>query len=177
MGTTEDSSEGRTFRIFLFFLLLAGTCLSGYTIYLHREYVPPVRIETRAPVPIADEARLTKMVNDLNAANSARLNSMEAAEAIASMARYPFVAERRPVIVDTQGMITQQVVIIPPDVRVRGMMTLEGRSVAVLDIEGELNGRIYKVGDRFAERKGRVTRISQQRVTIVYEGKEFIFTP
>jgi hypothetical protein len=178
MGTVENSSEGAIFRFFLSIILITGICFSGYSFYVERQYNMPILItEPPRQDPVADRRRLEEMVRDLNAANAARTNSMEVASEIASMARYPFVAERRPVITDTQGMITQQVVIIPPDVRVRATMLLEGRSVAVLDIEGEPSGRIFKVGDRFAERKGRITRITPERVTIVYEGKAFTFTP
>jgi len=176
MGTAEDTSEGAVYRLFLLLLMILGISLSGYFMYIKSQYIKPVKVIAQRQVAIADVKRLDDMVKNINAANAARLNSMEAAAAIASMARYPFVAERI-IVPDTQGLITQQVVIIPPDVRVRATMLLEGRSVAVLDIEGEPKGKIFKVGDRFAERKGRISRISPERVTIVYEGKEFTFTP
>ena len=175
MGTTENPSEGSFLRTLLLLILLAGIGISGYVIYKDTGYVAPQIEEVRKQVPTADIKRLGDMVKNLNAANAARVNSLEVARITASMARYPFVAERAV----TESLIIdpayKQVVIIPPSVRIRGTLILGGSSAAVLDIEGEPKGKIYKVGDRFADKKGRIVRIVPGKVTIVYENKEFTY--
>lgn len=176
MGTAENSSDGAQLRILLLLLLIVGICLSGYVVYLNTQYVPPVAAEVRPQTPTADINRLNTMIKNLNAANSARTHSMEVATAISSMARYPFVAEKITKTVDT-SLFVNQIVIVPPYIRLKATMTLEGKAVALLDIEGEANNRIYKAGDRFAEKRGRIVRIAPEKVTVVYEGKEFIYTP
>ena len=176
MGTTENSSEGAQLRLLILLILIIGIGLAGYAIYEKTQYVAPVIIEATPQPPVADINRLQAMIRDINAANMARTQSMEIATAITAMARYPFVAEK----VTKAAQVTlgePQVIIIPPYIRVKATMNLEGRSVAVLDIEGEASGKIFKVGDRFAERKGRITRIAPEKVTIVYEGKQFVYTP
>ena len=145
-------------------------------IYMNKEYVPPMIIEARGQVPTADINRLNAMITNLNAANDARARSMEIAMATAAMARYPFVAERLAEAL-AAGSAPTQVIVVPPYIRVLATMSIEGRSAAMLDIEGEPSGKIFRVGDRFAERKGRITRITPERITVVYENKEFTYTP
>ena len=176
MGTTENPSEGSLLRVMLLLILLAGIGLSGYVIYKDSEYVPPQIAEVRKQVPTADIKRLGDMVKNLNAANAARVNSIEVARITSLMARYPFVAEK-PVVDDLLiDAAYKQVIVIPPGVRIRGTLILGGNSAAVLDIEGEPKGKIYKVGDRFSDNKGRIVRIVPGKVTIVYENKEFTYT-
>ena len=175
MGTAENASDGAQLRILLLLILIISIGYSGYAYYMHSQYAAPAIIEA-IPEPATDDIRrLTAMIQNLNAANLARERSMEVALSMSNMARYPFVAERN--TTPDPVSIIPEVVIIPPFIQVKATMQLEGRSVAVLDIEGEPTGRIYKIGDRFAERKGRVTRIGQGRITIVYEGKEFVYSP
>ena len=177
MGTAENSSDGAQLRILLLLILIISIGLSGYAIYMHTQYLAPERIEATPQPAVADQTRLNAMIQNLNAANLARTQSMEVATSMSNMARYPFVAERITEIETNFPSVIPEVVIIPPFIQVKATMQLEGRSVAVLDIEGEPSGRIYKVGDRFAERKGRITRIAQGRITIIYEDKEFSYTP
>ena len=179
MGTAENSAEGAPFRLVLLVVLLAGIVLSGYMIYENNQYVPPEEEAIPRQVPTADINRLDAMIKNLNGANTARTHSMEVVTAAAAMGRYPFVAERFSVAANNtidMEKIASQVVIVPPSVRVKGMI-IDGKSaIALLDIEGEAKDR-FKVGDSFADKKGRVTRISQNEVKIVYENKEFTYTP
>jgi hypothetical protein len=140
------------------------------------QYIEPERIEATPQPAVADIARLNTMIQNLNAANLARTKSMEIATYMSNVARYPFVAEKIAAQVDYTSVIPD-VPIVPPFIRVKATMQLEGRSVAVLDIEGEPSGVIYKIGDRFADKKGRITSIAQGRIRILYEGKEFTYTP
>jgi len=176
MGTAENPTDGAQLRILLLLLMLVGICLSGYAIYDNTKYIPPVIIDAEEVPAQRDIDRLNAMIKNLNAANSARTHSMEIATALSEMARYPFVSERVAQTTDLP-LINPQIVIIPPFIRLKATMTLEGKAVAMLDIEGESSNRIYKVGDRFAEKKGRISRIAPEKVTILYEGKEFIYTP
>ena len=175
-GDTESPSDGALFRIFLLIALFAGIGLSVYTIYNNMEYIPPMAIVAERQAPTADIDRLNTMIRNLNAANDARIRSLEMASAAAAVGRYPFVAHRQTAnIVDAP--FDYQEMTLPPYVRVRGTLIIEGRSAAMLDIEGEPDGKIFRVGDRFADRKGRITRISQDRVTIIFENNEFTYTP
>ena len=179
MGTTENSAEGAPFRVVLLLVLLAGIALSGYTIFQNWEYVPPEALEAERQIPAADIRRLEAMIKNLNAANFARMHSMEVVTSASAMARYPFVAERFSVATNNVDLekIVSQVVVTPPNVRIRATL-IDGKSAAaVLDIEGEPDGKIYKVGNSFADKKGRISRISPEKVTIVYENKEFTYTP
>ena len=176
MGDTEDPKEGVALRILLLLILLFGIGLSGYAIYQNREYIPPQITEAKPQAPTADINRLNTMVKNLKAANDTRMRSMEVASMSASMARYPFFAENLTAEDIDHIKVIERVVVIPPSVLVRGMMVLDGTSAAVLDIEGEASGKIYRVGDRFAGSKGRVTRITPDKVTVIYENKEFTYT-
>ena len=176
MGTSENASDGAQLRVLLLLLLIISIGLSGYVIYTNMHYIPPEIIEATPQPAKADIDRLNTMIQSINAANLARTQSMEVATSMSNMARYPFVAERI-VAPDPITNIIPETIIIPPFIQVKATMQLEGRAVAVLDIEGEPSGKIYKIGDRFSERKGRITSITQGRIRILYEGKEFIYTP
>ena len=177
MGTTEKRSEGAQLRIVLLLIMLAGISFSGVALFQNKNYAPPPIIPPIVQAPAADVNRLNTMVESLNAANSARMRSMAIARDAASRPRYPFVATRAPMIPGPNILEIPQVVIIPPDVRIRGTLLIEGEAVAVLDIEGEPGGRIYRAGDRFADRRGRIVRITTDRITVIYEDREFIYIP
>ena len=64
-----------------------------------------------------------------------------------------------------------------PDITVRGVMALGGRSVAMVDIRGGETGKIVKAGDSFAcmGHTGRVTRVSGRGVSVRWNGLDLNF--
>jgi hypothetical protein len=56
-------------------------------------------------------------------------------------------------------------------------MVMGKQSVAVMDIPGVGNGIIFKAGDTFMERKGRIVRITPDKVILSWGGKNWDVAP
>lgn len=53
----------------------------------------------------------------------------------------------------------------PPNINIRALVVMGSGSIVVLDIEGEVPGKICKVGTTFGENKGRIITIDNKGVT------------
>jgi len=66
---------------------------------------------------------------------------------------------------------------LPPIMFVRAIMVVGKESIAIMDINGVGNGIIVKTGYSFLEKKGRILRITPEKVTVRWAGKNIDITP
>lgn len=185
MGSNEDNTEGRGLRAVFALLLLVGIALSGYGLYQHFTYSAPnidVPVNSSAD---ADKARLIKMTENIQAAMDMRASSAGVVRNVQMVARYPFGAPvAAPAMVPAEVAIIPEEnyvdvppppEIVPPYISVKGILSVGKEIVALMNIENEPDGKIYRVGDSFAEKKGKITKIAPNKVTVRYSGKDFEF--
>lgn len=165
----------RLVRVLIVLLLLAGTIWSGY---LLKEMVELVREEKVPQVPASTKVdeeikRLEGVVENFESAVLARSGSTQLSVLAATISRKPFVPppppEKEP-SADAED-VTKESVEPPPYVEVRAIMVKGQDAVAVLDIEGEGNGIIMKQGGTFGNGKGRVVRITAEKVVFTWAGQ------
>ncbi|MGI6443367.1 MAG: hypothetical protein GXZ13_02385 [Synergistaceae bacterium] len=53
----------------------------------------------------------------------------------------------------------------PPNINIRALVIMDTGAIVVLDIEGEVPGKICKIGTTFGENKGKITDIDNKGVT------------
>lgn len=182
MGSGEDSSEGRSLQWLFVLVLLAGIGISGYGLYKQFTYEPPVVALSQGINANADKARLDKMIADISSAVATRESSSGIVRAASAMARYPFGAPPPlptgvvPLPVYSEIPLEYKEEILPPLIFVRGIIGVGSAAVVLLDIEGEPPKKVYRVGDSFQNKEGKITSIEQNKITIRYKGKNFNFS-
>ena len=67
--------------------------------------------------------------------------------------------------------------VIPPIMFVKALMTVNGETTAIMDIEGEGTGIVVRPGYRFGGTKGRVVSVSANGVRVVWSGKRLDLRP
>lgn len=185
---TEDAApQGGGGTRFLFALvLLVGITISGWSIYQQFNAAPHVPPGERRLTAEPDKQRLDKMISDLKSAIATRESSAGVVDSAFAVHRYPFGAPAVAVVPqdDSTVVVPELVaveidldnVISPPGVNVKGVMAVGSSVVALLDIDGEPRGQIYRVGDTFQGKDGRIVRIEKNKVTVRYKGKNFGFS-
>jgi hypothetical protein len=66
---------------------------------------------------------------------------------------------------------------LPPIMFVRAIMVAGKDAIAIMDINGVGNGIIVKTGFSFLEKQGRIVRITPDKVTVRWIGKNIDITP
>jgi hypothetical protein len=167
----------RLVRVLIVLLLLAGTIWSGY---LLKEMVELVREEKVPQVPASTKVdeeikRLEGVVENFESAVMARSGSTQLSVLAATISRKPFVPPPPPQVEssaeDAVAQAMREAAEPPPYVEVRAIMVKGPDAVAVLDIEGEGNGIIMKQGGTFGNGKGRVVRITAEKVVFTWAGQ------
>jgi hypothetical protein len=167
----------RLVRVLIVLLLLAGTIWSGY---LLKEMVELVREEKVPQVPASTKVdeeikRLEGVVENFESAVMARSGSTQLSVLAATISRKPFVPPPPPQVEssaeDAVAQAMREAADPPPYVEVRAIMVKGPDAVAVLDIEGEGNGIIMKQGGTFGNGKGRVVRITAEKVVFTWAGQ------
>ncbi len=165
----------RLVRVLIVLLLLAGTIWSGY---LLKEMVKLVREEKVPQVPESRKVdqeidRLEGVVESFESAVMARSGSTQLSVLAAKISRKPFVPPPPPEMepaADAAALAKEQLE-PPPYVEVRAILVKGPDAVAVLDIEGEGNGIVVKKGGTFGNGKGRVVRITAEKVVFTWAGQ------
>jgi Tfp pilus assembly protein PilP len=165
----------RLVRVLIVLLLLAGTVWSGY---LLKEMVKLVREEKVPQVPESQKvdqeiARLQSVVESFESAVMARSGSTQLSVLAATISRKPFVPPPPPAMepAEDAAALAKEQLEPPPYVEVRAIMVKGPDAVAVLDIEGEGNGIVVKKGGTFGNGKGRVVRITAEKVVFTWAGQ------
>jgi hypothetical protein len=118
------------------------------------------------------------MVEEVRKTSEARANSAVAVRSMREIEKYAFAeplpttfpANDRRVVEDFRDELMEG----PPEgIVLRAVMIMGRQQVAVMDIPGAGNGMIFKVGDTFMERKGRIVRITPDKVVLSWGGKDW----
>jgi hypothetical protein len=167
----------RLVRVLIVLLLIAGTVWSGY---LLKEMVKLVREEKVPEVPASTKVdeeikRLEGVVENFESAVMARSGSTQLSVLAATISRKPFVPPPPPQVEPSAGdaaaRAMREAAEPPPYVEVRAIMVKGKDAVAVVNIEGEGNGIVVKKGATFGNGKGRVVRISAEKVVFTWAGQ------
>lgn len=181
----------KAMRWLLFLVLLAGTIWSGFMFKKVLDFSKPTQIKLPPAKNLAaqDAQRLDGIIESFRSAVLARTGSSSIAVAAATSSRKPFVPTLKPVedfLASTEkntdnGAISEKELaeilkqpeeVIPPLITVRAIMTIGGRSNAVLDIENEGEAIIVKPGYTFGDGEGRVKRITSNKVIVTWAGED-----
>ncbi len=176
-------------RALLFLIFFGGTIFFGWSfrrvVELSAEepvFVPPPPRQSQE-----DAKRLDGIIESYRATVEARQGSKAVAAVITNESRRPFVVSPRelPVLSAASGgdgahgayvdpLVSE---VLPPIMFVRAIMVVGREAVAVMDINGVGNGIIVKTGYSFLNKQGRVLRISPEKVTVRWAGKNIDITP
>jgi hypothetical protein len=181
---TGTNEEGKTVRLLFLLLFLGGIAFAVFNyqkslaLQEEKSFFP-----SRPPVEAAaDKKRLTDVVEEVRKTSEARANSAVAVRSMQEMEKYVF-AEPLPgasSVSESTGMEnfgSSEPESPPEGIVLRAVMLMGKQSVAVLDIPGVGDGIIFKVGDTFMERKGRIVRITPDKVILSWGGKNWDVVP
>jgi hypothetical protein len=167
----------RLVRVLIVLLFLVGTLWSGY---LLKQMVELVREEKVPKVPsngkVNEEiTRLKGVVESFESAVLARSGSTQLSVLAATISRKPFIPppppQAEPSAEDAAARAGREAAEPPPFVEVRAILVKGQDAVAVVDIEGEGSGIVVKKGATFGNGKGRVVRITAEKVVFTWAGQ------
>lgn len=172
----------RWLRLVVTTLFFAGAVWSGYVfkqlVDMSRPRSLPVPPSTNAAA--LDEKRLNDMIAQFRASLEARKTSTLISGRIVDETKEPFLQARSRtdsvnVLLKDQKLPPPEV--IPPIMFVKALMTVNGETTAIMDIEGEGTGIVVRPGYRFGGTKGRVMSVSANGVRVVWSGKRLDLRP
>lgn len=189
-GVNNESASVRGIRLFFFLVFLGGTGWAAYNYFKY--FTARQELEYKIHTPsstasslAADEKRLKAMVDQVSVSTEKRNNSSVIALTVADMGIYPFADPTifPPTLQDIKVEGTLEIIPVPepvempPDIVLRAIMVMGKQQVAVMDIVGVGSGMIVKAGDTFMQKKGRVVRITPDKVVMRWAGKNFDIRP
>lgn len=190
-GVNSESASARSVRLLFFVIFLIGTAWAGYNYFnyyqMQLELEDKIYTPSAAPSALeADRKRLNDMVSQVKTTTETRAGSGIMVRSMADVRRYPFVdptlfpstpggtlAEKQPDI----EIVVPEVIEMPPEIVLRAIMVMGKQQVAVMDIVGIGSGMVVKAGDTFMRNKGRVVRITPDKVVMRWGGKNFDIRP
>ena len=184
---TGDNNEGsvRTIRALFILIFLLGTAWAVYnymqaqTLLAEKNYVA----EAAPDRAKEDKARLDKMVNEIKSISDIRTSSPAIADTMMIVAKYPFGdplfyrEEPFPSGPTELVKVPDVVVEYPPVITVKAIMVMGNNQVAVMDIPDVGSGMVVKAGDTFSQKKGRVVRITPEKVVVRWCNKNWDIAP
>ncbi|MDR2175499.1 MAG: hypothetical protein LBO82_06135 [Synergistaceae bacterium] len=179
---TGTNEEGKRVRL-LFLLLFVGGI--GFAVFSYRKSL--ILLEEKSFFPsrpptetAADKKRLTDIVNEVKKTSEARANSAVAVRSMQEMGKYVFAESLSAAPADTGPAEEsgEEWGEYPPEgIVLRAVMVMGKQSVAVMDIPGVGSGMIFKAGDTFMARRGRIVRITPDKVVLSWGGKTWDIVP
>lgn len=177
----DNEGAAVSVRLVFFLLFLAGTAWSGYRYYEmqrlreEKSFSPSVTPQTIG----ADKKRLEGMIDQVRSASALRSNSFVWAQSMRELGKNIFDDPTKRVIVPEDGALPklESLVEPPPDIVVRAIMILGKDRTAVMDIAGLGSGMIVRQGDTFMGKKGRIVRITPDKVVVRWAGKNWDIAP
>jgi hypothetical protein len=173
----------RWLRLVITTLFFAGAIWSGYVFKQLVEMSRPrnLPIPPSGNAPAQDRIRLDAMISQFRASVETRKTSTLISGRILDETNEPFMQARKKtdsvnVLLKDQAKMPPPEV-IPPIMFVKALMTVNGESTAIMDIEGEGTGIVVRAGYRFGGSKGRVVSVSAGGVKIVWSGKRLELKP
>jgi hypothetical protein len=178
---TGINDEGKTARLLFLLLFVTGM---GYAVFSYQKSLALLEEKSFFPSKppteaAADKKRLTNIVDEVKKTSEARANSAAAVRSMREMEKYVFAEPLpRASTADTTAAESFSDEDYPPDgIVLRVVMIMDKQSVAVMDIPGVGSGMIFKVGDTFMEKKGRIVRITPDKVILSWGGKNWDVVP
>ncbi|MCF7936504.1 MAG: hypothetical protein K9L28_09195 [Synergistales bacterium] len=161
----------------LLLLLLYGIFLQGKGFWMAVESGRGSLGQDMPNVGAIEEARQVRSTGELYArAMKARSRSNEVvALAVAANRRpwQPVVGAPEPTTPEPRQVVTE---VVPPLMKIKALMIMEGRRVAVMDIEGEGSGVVVTRGSEFGGGLGRVLAIKENKVVVRWEDRRIDVT-
>ena len=182
----NNGGSTRTIRALFILIFLLGTAWAGYNYINAQTLLDSEKVYDPDPEPDRarlDKARLDRMVSEIKAISDIRSGSPAIAGTMEIVAKYPFgdpTIFRPDDIAQTTGPIIEQPVVVvdyPPVITVKAIMIMGNSQVAVMDIPDVGTGMLVKAGDTFSQRKGRVVRITPEKVVIRWGNKNWDIAP
>lgn len=183
----NDSPSVKKVRLLFFLLFIAGTGWAAYNYYnaidllAEKEFSPSA---TASEVQ-ADKKRLNAMIEQVRTASTLRTNSVSLADNMETASGKYVVMD--PAFITLQetkedpnaAIVVQPEIVVemPPEIVVRAIMQMGKRQVAVMDIAGVGSGLVVRAGDTFMQKKGRVVRITPDKVVVRWGGKNWDIAP
>jgi len=171
--------------------LIIGIVWSGFMFKKVLDFTRPTTIQLPPAKDVAaeDSKRLNSIIESFRSAVMARTGSSSLSVAAANSSRKPLVPSQKPLPMEeledllakeeeeiakreaSRGFLEPEKA-IPPIMMVRAIMTMPGRTVAVMDIEGAGSGLVVRTGYVFGEeQQGRITAILPDKVVIDWAGE------
>jgi hypothetical protein len=186
---TGINNEGRSLlivRMLFFAIFLGGTAWAVWNFMKAGELLEtPYFNEFASPPPNTaqvDKQRLDEMLRQVDLTSKIRAGSLSMAQNMASLSMYPFgdpLMAVRPEPTEPEIVFTVPEVVIeyPPEIVLKAIMIMGRQQVAVMDISGVGSGMIVKAGDTFMQKKGRIVRITPDKVVVRWGGKNWDIAP
>jgi len=185
----QGTYKGLRWIIALF--LIIGIVWSGFMFKKVLDFTRPTTIQLPPAKDVAaeDSNRLNGIIESFRTAVMARTGSSALSVAAANSSRKPLEPSQKPLPLEeleemlareeeeiarkegAKGFLEPEKA-IPPIMTVRAIMTMPGKTVAVMDIEGAGSGLVVRTGYVFGEeQQGRITAILPDRVIIDWAGE------
>jgi hypothetical protein len=177
---TGINDEGKTARLLFLVLFLAGTVFAVFNYQKSLMILQEKSFFPSRPSPATDKKRLSDIADEVRKTSEARANSAIAVRSMREMEKYVFAEPLPRVSAASPSAVTEDFVEeeYPPEgIVLRAVMIMGKQSVAVMDIPGVGNGIIFKVGDTFMEKKGRIVRIAPDKVVLSWGKKNWDVVP
>lgn len=173
-------------RVLLFLIFFAGTVFFGWNFkrVVDLSVEESVFVQPPPRQSLEDSKRLDGIIESYRGTVEARQGSKGVVASVTEKNRRPFAVSRRtprgagsgtvgdiPLI---EPLVTES---LPPIMFVRAIMVVGKESIAIMDINGVGNGIIVKTGYSFLDKQGRILRITPEKVTVRWAGKNIDITP
>lgn len=182
----EGEGSFRTLRTLFLLIFFSGTLFFGWSFKKVVDLSEEESIHVDMPENKSQEEaiRLDGVIQSFKTSVEARYGSKALAASMIKKNRRPFISTRpsgkggsAAAIGDiplVEPLIAEP---LPPIMFVRAIMVVGKESIAIMDINGVGNGIIVKTGYSFLDKQGRIMKITPEKVTVSWAGKNIDITP
>lgn len=183
--SAHQTGKKQLFSIVMILILFLACAVTGYFLMSARDLVAEKEdIENAEPLTVPDtqmdaDAKAVEVagqdVQTLDATASVAVQTAQHAEISGKFPIGPQMAlfSDRPIDL---GLPSDYIEPDPPQVSVVGIMVTEKNRIAMLNILGEDDAKVVRVGTKFADGAARVTKIDKKGVTFTWMKKSYTVT-
>lgn len=157
----------------VFLLFLLGAFRSAQVFHgMIAQMSPPEGAVSRSAESLeTEQARLDRLAGSFRLAVAARAGSGQLARMAALNGRKPYgpVTTRAP----SNSPALSPAKVPPPLIIVSAVMEMEGKKIAVAEIEGMGQGLLVAPGFRLAGGRGKILSVAADRVVLIWEGDRY----
>ncbi|NLV82504.1 MAG: hypothetical protein GXZ18_05820 [Synergistaceae bacterium] len=166
--SVEERKKLYFFIIALFFSVFVGVLSILNFIWLNKTVEHKVAKSTSGLVSVEKERRQADAINEkLDSYKKYRDDSLKLLAVAETIGRSPISEMQSPAIIEKAIVVPE----FPPDIIIKALIIMDEGRVAVLNIEGEPPGQIYRVGASFASGKGKILDIDSKGVSWTWKRK------